>query len=176
MGCGSDLPSRLRVWSDMSIFRVFGLGWLISGAVALAVSPPVIAAEAPSSPSADPAALVRRASQNELRSTAPPYPVRYKLRKQDEKGITTKEIVETKDGDVARLIAKGRQAADAGGKQGGTRPLNNLLAHPEIQEHRHKREQEDSGRADEMTKLLPDAFLYTYAGLTGRARTGRCTS
>jgi hypothetical protein len=122
-------------------------------------------AQNPASPAVDPVALVRRASQNELHSTAPPYPVRYILRKQDDKGITTKEIVETKDGDVARLIAKNDKPLSSEDEKAEIDRLNNLLAHPEIQEHRHKREQEDSGRADEMTKLLPDAFLYTYLGM-----------
>jgi hypothetical protein len=132
----------------------------------LAWKPLFAAAQAASPAATDPAALVRRASQNELRSTAPPYPVRYKLRKQDEKGVTTKEIVETKDGDVARLIAKDDKPLSSVDNQAELDRLNNLLAHPEIQEHRHKREQEDSGRENEMTQMLPDAFLYTYLGTT----------
>jgi hypothetical protein len=135
-------------------------------ASALAALPWVAAqADAQTSPASDPAALVRRASQNELHSAAPPYPVRYVLRKQDEKGITTKEIVETKDGDVARLIARNDKPLSPDDEKAELDRLNNLLAHPEIQEHRHKREQEDSGRADEMTKLLPDAFDYALEGM-----------
>jgi len=114
----------------------------------------------------DPVTLVRHASYNELHTTAPPYPVRYKLRKQDEKGVTTKEIVPTKDGDVARLIARGDKPLTPEQNKAELDRLSNLLAHPEIQEHRHKREQEDSGRADEMIRLLPDAFLYTYLDMT----------
>jgi hypothetical protein len=114
--------------------------------------------------STDTTALVRRASHNELHSTAPPYPVRYKLRKQDDKGITTKELVETKDGDVARLIARNDKPLTPEEDKAELDRLNNLLAHPEIQEHRHKREQEDGDRANEMIKLLPDAFIYTDLG------------
>ncbi len=114
----------------------------------------------------DPVTLVRHASYNELHQMAPPYPVRYKLRKQDEKGVTTKEIVPTKDGDVARLIAKNDMPLTPEQNQAELDRLNNLLAHPEIQERRHKREQEDNGRADEMIRLLPDAFVYTYLGMT----------
>src|SRR5215475_8773456 len=54
----------------------------------------------------DPVALVRRASKNEL-APGSGRPVRYKLHKIDDGKITMKEIVETKDGDVARLIAVG---------------------------------------------------------------------
>ncbi len=133
----------------------FGLSWVTAFA----------ATQANSGAAVDPAALVRRAAQNELRPLSTPYPVRFKLRKQDEKGITTKEIVETKDGDVARLIAKNDKPLAPDEEKAELDRLNNLLAHPEIQEHRHKREQEDSGREDEMTRLLPDAFLYTDLGI-----------
>jgi len=121
--------------------------------------------QAPNNYATDPVALVRHASYNELHSTAPPYPVRYKLRKQDEKGITTKEIVPSKEGDVARLIARDDKPLTPEQNKAELDRLSNLLAHPEIQEHRYKREQEDSGRADEMIRLLPDAFLYKYVDM-----------
>ncbi len=142
---------------------VFALAYVVAALVGTANA--TAYPQTPSGSANDPAALVRRASKNELRSTVPPAPVRYKLRKQDDKGITTKEIVETKDGDVARLIAKNDKPLTPQEDQAELDRLNDLLAHPEIQEHRHKREQEDSGRADEMTRLLPDAFIYTDLGL-----------
>ena len=119
-------------------------------------------AQSPST--SDTVALVQRASNNELRSSNGAHAVRYKLRKQDEKGITTKEIVETKDGDVARLIAVDDKPLTPEKNQAELDRLNNLLAHPELQAHRKKKEQEDSGRADEMIKLLPDAFIYKDLG------------
>lgn len=112
----------------------------------------------------DPVALVQRASHNEL-APGNGHPYRYKLHKIDDGKITTKEIVETKDGDVARLIAVGDKPLPQDADQAEIGRLNNLLAHPEIQEHRHKREQEDSARANEMIRLLPDAFLYHFEGM-----------
>jgi hypothetical protein len=54
--------------------------------------------------STDPAALVRRAIQN--REDAESHrPLRYLLRKTDDHRDTTKDIIETDQGDVARLIA-----------------------------------------------------------------------
>ncbi len=77
-----------------------------------------------------------------------------------------KRLSPTKDGDVARLIAKDDRPLTPDENKAELDRLNNLLQHPEIQEHRHKREQEDSGRADEMIRLLPDAFIYTYIDMT----------
>jgi hypothetical protein len=156
----------------MRIFEFCGGERLISAAALACMAVVLSATPASASPQAstnyanDPVTLVRHASYNELHNSAPPYPVRYKLRKQDEKGITTKEIVPTKDGDVARLIARDDKPLTPEQNKAELDRLSNLLAHPEIQEHRHKREQEDSGRADEMIKLLPDAFLYNYLDMT----------
>ena len=113
----------------------------------------------------DPVALVRRASQNELKSANGNHPYRYQLHKIDDNKVTTKEIVETKDGDVARLIAVDDKPLDADTQKAEIDRLTNLAAHPELQAHRHKREQEDSNRANEMIRLLPDAFLYKYEGV-----------
>lgn len=117
----------------------------------------------------DPVALVRDASYNELKpGNAPRY--RYQLRKTDEKGTTVKEIIETPDGDVARLLSRDDKPITGDALQAETDRLNNLFAHPEVQARRHKKEQEDSGHADNFIKLLPDAFLYQYQGIVDGAK------
>jgi hypothetical protein len=120
-------------------------------------------------PPGDPVALVRSASWNELHSQNSGHPVRFRLRKQDENGSTTKDIIETKDGDIARLIAVNDQPLTPEKAKAERARLDNLLAHPELQARRHKREQEDSSRSNEMIRLLPDAFLYTYRGIVNTA-------
>jgi hypothetical protein len=116
-------------------------------------------------PPEDPVAMVRAASWNELHATNSTHPVRFRLRKQDESGSTTKAIIETRDGDVARLIAVNDQPPTPDRAAAERARLDNLLAHPELQIHRHKKEKEDSNRENEMVRLLPDAFLYTYRGI-----------
>lgn len=113
----------------------------------------------------DPVALVRRAAENELKASNGNHPYRYQLHKIDDNKITTKQIVETKDGDVARLVAVNDKPLDPQAQQAEIGRLNNLAAHPELQAHRHKKEKEDSERANEMIRLLPDAFLYKHAGM-----------
>ena len=116
-------------------------------------------------PAVDPQKIVRDASWNELHSKAPGRSFRYRQHKVDPKGSVVKEIVETKDGDVARLIEKDGKPLPPEEEHAEINRLNNLLAHPEIQEHRHKKEQEDSARGDEMVRMLPDAFLFTSDGM-----------
>jgi hypothetical protein len=109
--------------------------------------------------------IVRDASWNELHSKPPGRSFSYRQRKEDSKGVIVKRIVETKDGDVARLIERDGKPLSQEEDQAELDRLNNLLAHPEIQEHRHKKEQEDNARGDEMVRMLPDAFLYTFDGM-----------
>jgi hypothetical protein len=116
-------------------------------------------------PATDPQKIVRDASWNELHAPKPGRSFSYRQYKVDPKGSTVKEIVETKDGDVARLIEKNGKPLPPDEAKAELDRLNNLLAHPEIQQHRHKKEQEDSARGDEMVRMLPDAFLFTLDGM-----------
>jgi hypothetical protein len=132
--------------------------------LAFLVLPASFSARSQEPPPEDPVALVRAASWNELHATNHEHPFRFRLRKQDESGITTKEIIETRDGDVARLVAVDDKPLTTERAKAERARLDGLLAHPELQARRHKREQEDNNRSNEMVRLLPDAFLYTYRG------------
>jgi hypothetical protein len=111
-----------------------------------------------------PEEAVTRAVHNEL-AVSNTHPFRYTVRKAGDGKITTKEIIETKDGDVARLIAVGDKPLTPEAEAAEIQRLQTLLAHPEIEAHRRKREQADANRADEMVRLLPSAFLYQFEGI-----------
>jgi hypothetical protein len=121
----------------------------------------------------DPTALVRRAVQHRMDAEQTHQPLRYVLRKTDEQHDTTKDIIETSQGDVARLVAINGQPLSAEANQAELDRLHTLANHPEIQQHRHQREQKDAARVDRLMRLLPDAFLYRYEGMTGCAA-GSC--
>src|SRR5580704_4132383 len=120
----------------------------------------------PGSAQTDGAALVRRAIQNREAAAKIHRPLRYLLRKTDDHRDTTKDIIETDQGDVARLIAINNQPLTAEANQAELDRLNTLANHPEIQEHRHQREQKDTDRVNRLMRLLPDAFLYRDQGTT----------
>ena len=119
---------------------------------------------------ADPVALVRRAAANELRAVDDriaqgPAPVRYLFYKQDEKGSTVKDVVQTRDGSVARLVAINGKPLSAEQENLEATRLKRLLDQPDLQQRRKKREKEDAERAKKIMHVMPDAFLYTYAGM-----------
>jgi len=110
-------------------------------------------------------ALVDRALANELRAAENPGPLlRYRLRKSSPRLTTTKEIVETRDGGVARLLSIDDRPLTPAQQQQEQARLDGLLANPGRQRHRKQSEDADSARALEVLQALPDAFLYSYAG------------
>jgi hypothetical protein len=139
--------------------------WALLGTSVLALAASRQAACQDGNPTVDPQKIVRDASWNELHAKSPGRSFSYLLHKVDPKGSTLKEIFETKDGDVARLIEKDGKPLPPDQEQAEIDRLNHLLAHPEVQEHRHKKEQEDSARGDEMVRMLPDAFVFTFEGM-----------
>ena len=159
-----ELPPPLPR-SLMSTRRVIGL-------ILLALAP-VSLAQTEQPAAIDPVALVRRATQHRLDADRNHRPLRFLLRKTDERHDTTKDIVETKDGDVARLVAINASPLSPQANQAELERLNTLANSPEIQEHRHKREQKDAERVNRMMGLLPDAFLYRFEDMVPCAG-GQC--
>ncbi|HTW60437.1 MAG TPA: hypothetical protein VMD55_01445 [Terracidiphilus sp.] len=110
-------------------------------------------------------ALVDRALGNELRAAEDTsHRMRYELRKTTPRLTTTKEIVETGDGEVARLIALDDQALSAADEQKEEARLSALASDPGRQRHRKQSEDADAARALKVLRALPRAFLYQYAG------------
>ena len=133
---------------------------LLAGAVlSFLLSPPAPSQTAPP-PSVDAAALVRRAVAKRLAADAHPRPVRFVFHKQDERRDFTQKIIETPQGDVALTIAASGRPLGPVARQAQIDRLNNLAAHPDLQDHRRKREQQDAARIDKLLRELPDAFLY----------------
>jgi hypothetical protein len=127
-------------------------------------------AQAEAAVAADPVALVRRAAANELRAiddrvAQGPAPVRFLLYKEDEKGSTSKEVVQTRDGSVARLVAINGKPLTQEEERSEAARLERLLDQPDLQERRRKREREDAERARKIVHVMPDAFLYKYEGI-----------
>jgi hypothetical protein len=137
---------------------------LILGLTFLLLSPAALSSQTAPAP-LDPVALVRRATEHRLEAHRIHRPVRYLLRKIDGERDTTKDIVETSDGDVARLVAVNGQPLSATANQAELDRLNNLAEHPEIQQHRQQREQKDAERVNRLMGLLPEALSYRFEGI-----------
>ena len=110
-------------------------------------------------------AMVGRALATELRTAHDlNHPMRYLLRKSSPRLTTTKDIVETRDGGVARLLSVNDIPLGPADEQKEQARLDSLAANPSLQKHRKQGEDSDLGIVLKLLRMLPDAFLYQYAG------------
>jgi hypothetical protein len=110
-------------------------------------------------------ALVQRALGHELQTAQDPaHPMRYVLRKSSPRLTSTKEILETRDGAVARLVAINDHPLSQAEEQTEQARLDLLLSDPSRQRHRKQSEEGDFGLVLKLLRMLPNAYLYQYAG------------
>ncbi len=126
---------------------------------------PLVAARAQTATSFDGSALVRRAVGHRLDMDQGHSLLRFVVRKKDGAQETTKEIIESKDGDVARLIGVDGKPLSAEAERVEMARLDFLAAHPEVEEHRHRGEMRDQARIDRLLGMLPEAEIYTLEGM-----------
>lgn len=89
--------------------------------------------------------------------------MRYLIRKIDRKGDTTREIVESVQGNVARLIQRDGNPITAAEDAAERRRLNDILASPSDFLKHEQRDGAGLNYAIQLIKLLPGAAIYTYA-------------
>jgi hypothetical protein len=148
--------------------RLLSLFCLLAGAV-LSHGQPGASSPAALSPaalsSAQAQALVARALSTELRTAQDPnHLMRYLLRRTSPRLTSTKAIVETRDGAVARLLSIDDRPLGQADEQKEQARLDALAGNPSLQRHRKQSEDEDMGIVLKLLRMLPDAFFYEYAG------------
>ncbi len=97
--------------------------------------------------------------------------LRYQMHVIDEKGNQTRDIIESKDGSVARLILRDGRALTDDEDKAERQRLNDMIASPS--DYAKHIKEDASGRkiADQMIRLMPDAMIYTYT--PGQPQTGK---
>ncbi len=144
------------------------LALLLSNSVqvlAQQAQPPVTAASQEALPEGTPQAWAEAAARNEVAiiESEGRIPVRYRQRKVDAKGDTTREIVETREGTVARLVERNGRPLTAADDAGERDRLNAEIDDPAAFIKHHKRDKATREDVKQMVNLLPKAMIYTYA-------------
>ena len=122
-------------------------------------------ADAESLSDAQARALVARALGTELRVARDPnHPMRFLLHRATPRLTSTKDIIETRDGNIARLLSVNDKPLAPDDEQRELARLTTLAANPSLQKHRKDNEDEDAGLVLKLLRMLPSAFLYQYAG------------
>jgi hypothetical protein len=146
---------------------------LASGSAARAQSTPGGKADMAASPlSVDPRVWVEAAVANEL--TALHYHgsyLRYRMHLIDEKGDQTRDVIESRDGSVARLILRDGKPLTEEQDKGERQRLNDMLASPSAYAKHVKNDASGRKIADSLIRLMPDAMIHTY--VPGQPQTGK---
>lgn len=89
---------------------------------------------------------------------------RYKIHREDDKGSQDRDVIETKDGQLARtLLINGRPLTPEQRTADEAR-MKKLVDDPAERAKREKRAKDDSDKLTMMFKAIPDAFIFKYEG------------
>ena len=116
-------------------------------------------------PSTDPQAYVHRIANVELAAHSNPVPRwRYRLEKRNASGTTTREIVETQQGLIARVLTINGRPLTPDVERNEQARLRALASDPAQLKKKLAGQDRDRQRVMKMIRALPNAFLYTYEG------------
>ena len=90
------------------------------------------------------------------------FPLRYRTRKVDRKGDTTREVIETRDGTLARLIERNGGPISAEEDAGERDRLNSVLQSPDTFLKHHRRDRESLKYGVELIHELPASMLWSF--------------
>ena len=146
-------------------FRFFSVLLLLMVSTLLQSVPARAAMLAQPLTSAQSQALIQRTLATEVRlAQDPAHPMRFLLHKSSPNLTTTKRIIETRDGAVARLISVFDRPLSPSDEQKEEQRLNDLYNDPGRQNHRKHSEDADASIVLKLLRMLPSAFLYEDAG------------
>jgi hypothetical protein len=97
--------------------------------------------------------------------------LRYRMETVNEKGIQVRDVIESKDGTVARLILKDGKPLTEEQDKGERQRLNDILASPAAYAKHVKNGESEKKTADTLVPLMADAMINTYT--PGQPQSGK---
>ena len=113
-------------------------------------------------PLADPGELVRKAVGNELGNLKTDRYFMWMHRTQKAKGSLTKQMIQTPEGIISRIVAINDKPLTPEQRKGDDSRIDRLLD-PEKMRAKAKEQKDDEEHGTRMLRSLPEAFLYEYA-------------
>ena len=146
--------------SISSIAVVLGRAALVVGLMSIAVL-----GQTSSTRSIDPAELVRKAVQNEIKeSNSPSARFMFRGTKTTPTGSATKIYVETVEATAGMMVAYDGRPLTAEQRQSEMERLERFTRNQEELRRKRTQEHDDAERTMRIVRALPDAFLYESAG------------
>lgn len=132
------------------------------------LGPTTLAQSAPGSQEVSANELARRVVTNELKFQDEDHDHwMYRQEKEESGKKQVKEIVETKDGDLCRLLSINGHPLTAKEQQKENQRIQELVSNPDEQGKLQRARITETERGKRLFKMPPDAFVFNYAGREG---------
>lgn len=119
-------------------------------------------------PEIPPVELARTVVANELRFQDEDHSHwMYRLEKEESGKKRVQEILETNDGSLSRLLSIDSHPLDAKLEQEENHRMRSLVSHPDEQRKLQQVSNKEAERGERLFKILPDVFVFAYAGRQG---------
>jgi hypothetical protein len=89
---------------------------------------------------------------------------RYRFHKEDEKGSQDRDVIDAKEGQIARTLLINGQPLNSEQRANDDARMKKLVEDPDERAKRAKREKDDEEKLTKMFKAIPDAFVFKYDG------------
>ncbi|HEX3094557.1 MAG TPA: hypothetical protein VHW72_18105 [Candidatus Angelobacter sp.] len=89
---------------------------------------------------------------------------RYHIHKEDDRGSQDRDVIDTKDGQIARTLLINGKPLTAEQRSADEMRMKKLVEDPGERAKRDKRAKEDEEKGVQMFKAIPDAFIFKYEG------------
>ncbi len=114
----------------------------------------------------DPNQYVREIIKHELDAAEYDHTLwRHRFHREDEKNNYDRDVIETKEGQLARTLLLNGQPLTAEQHAQDEERMKKLVEDPAERAKREKRAKSDGDKAMQMFKAIPDAFIFRYASL-----------
>jgi len=142
---------------------------MLAGVILLLVSR-ISSAQSQPEVQLSPADLIRAVIHSELKaSDVTEIRWKYLLNKEVDGKQETREVVETKSGSLDRLIAIADKPLSDDQQRGETERILRLSHNPDEQRKLEQTRKKDAEQCNAFLQMVPDAFLFEYAGESGSA-------
>jgi len=91
----------------------------------------------------------------------------YRVNKNSEGRVLTKDVIETRDGSLERLIAIDGTPLNAEQRREEEERIRKLIENPREQQKLERIRKKDAEQCDSFLRMIPDAFIFSYQGTDG---------
>ncbi len=169
MQLAAGFPASKSISGFLNFMNCFKPPWrtvilLISASLALAMQSQTTTDALPPLPK-DANQYVKDTIQYQIEADAADHTHwRYHIHREDDKGAQDRDVIDTKDGQLARTLLINGQPLTPEQRAADEARMKKLVEDPSERAKRAKRAKDDEDKGIQMLKAIPDAFIFKYEG------------